>query len=138
MSMYEQIIDEDYKPIIFKNHYNSNPDEGEINDQPSETVPDQSMSVSEILRRFASGLPLGGEKVPLYEGDEDLLDGINPKTLDLSEIAAIRDEFTHEVNELKSKAQIKADEKEFKRKLKEIEAENSLQSPEGASNLSEG
>lgn len=115
----------------FKHHYNSTPDEGEINDEPSETVPDQSMSVSEIMRRFASGLPLGGEKVPLYEGDEDLLDGVNPKTLDLSEIAQIRDEFQKEVSELNTKADKKAAEKEFNRKLKELEATKSLQSPEG-------
>ena len=34
------------------------------------TIPDQAMSIQEILRRFAQGLPLGGQKVPLY--DEDL------------------------------------------------------------------
>lgn len=43
---------------------------GEKNTMPSLTIPDQAMSIQEILRRFAQGLPLGGQKVPLY--DEDL------------------------------------------------------------------
>lgn len=42
---------------------------GEKNTMPSMTVPDQAMSIQEILRRFAQGLPLGGQKVPLYDED---------------------------------------------------------------------
>jgi len=54
--------------------------------QPSLTVPDQSMSIGEIIRRFASGLPLGGQRVPLYEDEgEDMFDGVNPKSLDITE-----------------------------------------------------
>lgn len=42
---------------------------GEKNNMPSMTIPDQAMSIQEILRRFAQGLPLGGQKVPLYDED---------------------------------------------------------------------
>lgn len=37
----------------------------------SMTIPDQTMSINEILTRFASGLPIDGERVPIYEGEED-------------------------------------------------------------------
>lgn len=46
----------------------------EINEGESMTVPDQAMSIQEMLRRAASGLPLDGGKVPMYEGDEDTED----------------------------------------------------------------
>lgn len=120
--------------MTFKNHYNSEPELGEINDLPDETVPDQSMSVSEILRRFANGLPLGGERVPLYEGDDDPFDGVNPAKLDISEIRDMQDAIADELHGLNKKQQQKKDEREFNKKLKEA---NSLPSPEGASEESE-
>jgi hypothetical protein len=69
----------------FKTPYNSVPDPGEINTKPSETIPDQSLSIPEIIRRFASGLPLGGAKVTYYDEEDDILDGVDPRTLDISE-----------------------------------------------------
>lgn len=36
----------------------------------SMSVPDQSLSVIEILKRYAKGLPLGGQRVPIYEDDD--------------------------------------------------------------------
>lgn len=39
----------------------------EINDQPSETIPNQAMTVKELIERNARGLPLQGAKVPMYE-----------------------------------------------------------------------
>jgi len=47
---------------------------GEINNQPSKTVPNQAMTVRELIIRFASGLPLDAGKVPIFEGDTDLPD----------------------------------------------------------------
>jgi len=48
------------------------------------------MSVREIIRRFAQGLPVTGQRTPLYETDpepdperESIVD---PRTMDLSEI----------------------------------------------------
>lgn len=87
---------------FYKNQHNCNdfPKEYEQNLLPSETIPDQSMSLHEIMRRFASGLPLGGQRVPEYDGEDDLLEGINPKTLDLSEIHQIRIEFAEELKSM--------------------------------------
>lgn len=66
----------------FKSHY-------EVNAQPSQTVPDQSMTVLELIQRHASGLPLGAPKVPIYDGDVDDLNGRDIRTLDLSERHAL-------------------------------------------------
>ena len=43
------------------------------------------MSITEIIRRYASGLPLAGPRIPMYEGEDDILNGIDIRTLDLSE-----------------------------------------------------
>jgi hypothetical protein len=42
----------------------------EQNSLPSMTIPDQSMTVREIMDRFTRGLPLNAGKVPIYEGEE--------------------------------------------------------------------
>lgn len=67
----------------FKTPYNAVPSKGEINSDPSMTVPDQSMSVQEIMRRYASGLPLGGQRVPIYHGEDEFLPDFDK--LDLAE-----------------------------------------------------
>lgn len=48
----------------------------ETTDKPSMTIPDQALTIVQILDRYARGLPLGGEKVPMYdsEGDVDMHD----------------------------------------------------------------
>lgn len=43
--------------------------------QPSMTIPDQTMTISELLRRHANGLPYSGPQVPVY--DENI-DGEDP------------------------------------------------------------
>ncbi|AXH76347.1 MAG: hypothetical protein [Microviridae sp.] len=43
----------------------------EKNTSPSETIPDQALSVREIMRRFASGLPLNVSNVKSYDQQED-------------------------------------------------------------------
>ncbi len=42
----------------------------EINNEPDQCIPDQSMTVREIMDRFTRGLPLDAGKVPIYEGEE--------------------------------------------------------------------
>lgn len=71
----------------FKNAFNANkfPKRYEVNNMPSETVPDQSMTITEIITRFAKGLPLGGQRVEQFLGVDDVLEGVNWNTLDLAE-----------------------------------------------------
>lgn len=70
----------------FKNHYNASefPNGKEPGGGKSMTIPDQALSIKDIMRRYASGLSFNGEKVGEYTGEEvDLPDF---KTMDLSEI----------------------------------------------------
>lgn len=70
--------------MIIRNMFNAHEfNDDEVNNEPSQTIPDQTMSIKEILVRYANGHSLGGLKEPIYEGDEG--DGIDPRRLDLAE-----------------------------------------------------
>ena len=44
---------------------------GEINKKPSETIPDQATTPQELLRRYATGQPLGFRNTqPVYDDDD--------------------------------------------------------------------
>lgn len=114
------------------------PYQGEINDQPSATVPDQSMTVKEILNRFARGLPLGGQRVPVFDGEEDDMPDI--RTLDLAERQEMAENFKRELEEIRSndakrKARIqakkaeKSDYEAYKRYLASMEKEATPEPP---------
>lgn len=64
------------------------PIDGEKHFTASQTVPDQTMSMRQLLDRYARGLPLAGAKDPLYYGEEDLPD-LN--RLDLAEIQELKE-----------------------------------------------
>lgn len=86
------------------------PQFNEINNEPSQTVPDQSMSVREIADRYARGLPIAGVKVPVYHGEEnDLPDFAH---LDLAEQQELRERARQDVldkqNDLRKQAAQKA------------------------------
>jgi len=47
---------------------------GEASKLPSKTIPDQSMTISEIVTRFAKGLPISGNhQQPIWEGENPIL-----------------------------------------------------------------
>jgi len=91
--------------MIFQTQYNRDkfPRKGEINNLPSLTIPDHAMSITEIIRRYASGLPLAGQRIPMYEGEDDILNGIDIRTLDLSERMDLIEKVSKELFELKTK-----------------------------------
>jgi hypothetical protein len=70
---------------------------------PSQTVPDQSMSIKTILERYARGLPVGG-RLDEYYDEEDTLP--NPLTLDLAERQELAELYTQEINEIKSRKKV--------------------------------
>lgn len=89
----------------FKTGYSNRKDlhHGELNKLPSMTIPDQTMSVAEILSRYARGLPITGERVPIYNGEDDPLDGIDISKMDYAEREELLNNVKSEVNEIKSK-----------------------------------
>lgn len=85
-------------------------EQGEINTRPSITIPDQSMTVREILDRHSRGIPITGQGVPQFLGDEY---APNAKMLDLTEIHAMRQEAKRLLDEYrKNEADKAAKEKE--------------------------
>jgi hypothetical protein len=98
----------------------------EQNNEPSATIPDQSMSIRELLQRYASGLPLAGGKEPIYEGEDG--DGIDPRRLDLAErqeleIAA-RQELAEIEERLKSSKAEKSKLKLTEEQIQDIESQD--------------
>lgn len=59
-------------PPRFRTMYTAEPDLGEVQLEPSETVPNQAMSLETILARFASGRPIPTSKKLVY--GQDLID----------------------------------------------------------------
>lgn len=56
-----------------KNSQNADlfPDTGELNYAPSETIPDVTLSIREIMDRYARGIPFDNVKTPVYNGEAE-------------------------------------------------------------------
>ena len=110
-----------------RNIFNSSEfNDDEVNNEPSQTIPDQSMSVRELLQRYASGMPLSNGKEQIFEGEEG--DGIDPRRLDLAErqeleIAA-RQELAEIEERLKSKKVDKSKVKLTEEQIQDIESQD--------------
>lgn len=94
---------------------------------PSLTVPDQSLTMRQILERYHRGLPLTDVKTPIYEvNDDSPLDewsGVNPATLDISEHQAIYDARMAELNNIKASLDKKRkDAKKLRKPAKDVPA----------------
>lgn len=79
--------------------------------RPSKTVPELSMALREILKRYTRGLSPSSVKVPVYDDEPDL-ELPDPLTLDLHERAEMRDAFREELNEIRSRNKLKPNEQE--------------------------
>lgn len=75
----------------------------EVNDEPSLTIPDQTLSIPEILERYARGLPIGGANEGYYDEDDDLPD---PRTLDLEERFQLAEKYQNEINSINSRKNV--------------------------------
>ncbi|AXH71916.1 MAG: hypothetical protein [Microviridae sp.] len=125
------------RKVVF-NHYNSGSrlSKGFIFTQSSQTVPDQTMKISEIIRRFASGLPLGGQRVPLYEDEgEDMFEGVNPAKMDITEKMDIINARKDEYNAIQKRDADRKKQKEYPKKTVPPEgaegAKDKKESPKG-------
>jgi hypothetical protein len=108
-------IEELLSPLpIIRDHFNSKwfGKRYEINNEPSLTIPDEAMSISEMVARFANGIPLDGGREPLYDGEEELTD---LEKLDLSERQAILEEARQRIAEAETSVKKRREEAEQKR-----------------------
>lgn len=86
----------------------------EINLQPSNTVPDQTMSIAEIMKRYATGQPLTSGREGIYVEENDLLD-TDLQRMDLVDREELLNKTKDYIAETQTKLQTKkskSDEKE--------------------------
>jgi len=95
---------------MFRTQWNYQQEEGEVNDMPSETIPNQSKSIAEIYRLYASGQPISTNPNLDYTGDEFVP---NFEFMDPVE----RDAYIEKVAQLKKSI----DERQAEKKQKEAE-----------------
>ena len=92
---------------------------GEVNNQPSETVPDQTMTMREILTRYAKGLPIDGAKTPLWEDGEGFAK--DPDTLDLAEREELATQAREELQQINERIKASQAKRDAKNKQKIID-----------------
>jgi len=85
-----------------KNSLNANSFEKnyKICDEPSLTVPDQTMNIRTILERYSRGLPVGGRTDIYYDEEDDMPD---IRSLDLAEIQEMRENAKQTIDKLTRK-----------------------------------
>lgn len=82
-TIYEEVWDEHKTEVIAVIiHPGDYP--GEVNNEPSKTVPNMAMSIAEIMHRYATGRPVPRSNNLVYTGDANLP---NPRALDQMETA---------------------------------------------------
>lgn len=112
----------------FQTHYSGHQVKGEVFRRPSKTIPDQTMTVREIMERYAKGLPIDGAKVPVYDGED--VDMPDLRTLDISEREELRQQLDDDVSTTKNRLQEIAKERAEKtRKRKQAEEKREEQTP---------
>lgn len=73
----------------------------EPSDNLSQTIPNQAMSVKEILKRHAAGLSVGSPRVELWDGEDDLLPDLSK--YDKADRVMIMQDFALMLKEKKEK-----------------------------------
>lgn len=99
----------------FKTQWNADQfpqEQGEKNPWPSLTIPDQSMSVMEIMQRYANGIPFEAPSVGFYDEDDPMPD---VRKLDLAEIQDMQDEAKMTIADITEKWEKERQEKKVKK-----------------------
>lgn len=93
----------------FRTQYTWSKIPGEINTMEIVTIPNQAMTVQEIMQRFASGRPIPKSVNMMYTGDDYTPD---VRRMDISEYEDLKEATRNEVEllqkQIKDKANIKA------------------------------
>lgn len=87
--------------------------------EPSQTVPDQTMSIRTIMERHVRGISTPAVKSPIYSDG----DGINPKSLDLVDIQRIRMEHQETLDRIEKDYQAARDKKAYDKAKKQAETD---------------
>lgn len=109
-------------------NYDYTTTKNETTHKPSETVPDQTMGLREILLRYSRGLPVSGASVYFDgEADEDLPSemAIDFKNLDLAEREELARQAADNVKNLRSTLQKTVDDGKRKKVEKDVQKSKS-------------
>lgn len=90
--------------------YEPNNPIGEINNLPSMTIPNEALSVREILVRYSRGMPIDS-KVPMFDEENDLID---PRKIDLADAQTLREQYQEELEQINERKK-KRDEEQRKK-----------------------
>lgn len=86
-----------------KTYFNNVPTKGKKFTMPSMTVPEQSLTIRQILDRYARGIPLES-KQPIWDDNADIDDFMpDPRTLDLAEREEFAQSAKAELEEVKKR-----------------------------------
>lgn len=95
-------------------HPNSKPYSGQVFNLPSKTTPDQSLTVKEMIYRYANGMPLDiAQRVGLFDDlddDDFTVHPANMQNLDLSDVIEMHRDASERINQLRSTLQKRDDE----------------------------
>lgn len=75
--------------------------------EPSKTIPDQSLTIDEILKRYASGRPVNVKIYDEFTGDDDLQTGVDIRTLDLHEVHEMLQQSRANVEKLQTEQRLR-------------------------------
>lgn len=112
-----QTDNEKTKIRVFRTQFNPNysGSTGEINNEPSETHPDEALSVATLLKRHAKGIPLGVRMLDgQYYGELEI-----PRINDLTDLQRQKEELNARI--LETRKQIAEEKREAKRIREERE-----------------
>jgi len=94
----------------------------EQNDEPSLTIPDQTLSIKQILERYASGQSLEG-KTPYYDESESEEYYSDPRFMDLADREELSEIYKEQISEIKRKNAKQRDENKVDSNGQNIEIE---------------
>lgn len=94
------------KEIEFKTHFSEPLPLGEKFNLPSQTVPDASLTIPQMIDRYVKGLPLMGNKLPQFN-ESDLPDF---NKMDLTELAEYGEQLANRIKEGRDRAMKARDE----------------------------
>lgn len=128
MNQTENLINEESLQLYKLNPYSQTKKSREIPQGTSQTVPDQSLTIKQILDRHTRGLRTPDAAVGYYDSENDPLElnGTNVETLDLSQKYDILNRVRHKTDHLR-KTYNKQQKTKYEQELREqgrIEAEN--------------
>lgn len=89
--------------MTFRTHHTEHVSDMEKPRGKSKTIPDQSLSIQEILARYVNGMPLGIKEHTFIDNDKLIFPDINWEKLDLAEREELMEQAKLEHQELQEK-----------------------------------